>query len=467
VVFRLCCLIIFAIPLSVYSQYYTKLFEDLIPREITKNAKYIEMTETNFETYADIHPDLVYYYIEYLNSFLAKKINKPALNYFNILAHYRKKYETEKQDWLTKQKEEIELKVENRFKREKITSYIANFQKPSEPYSITPPDLPINENLKNYVCYAILSQSDTLSYNAGEDYQSKINKKAAFDNLKFNESIKNLEGDDDTDRSKAAIQIVRKWYLFSEATLERFGSKPGYDLHNLLESMYDKIETKNLTKIFINVSGILPALQQLPKTDKLIFTGDKTYDLNSEIVYYAIAKVGFGAHIRLKDEKLPFSFIEITGAYILFQDPKVKDKEFNIRLGQTTRILGQSYVEVQNYILGEIKSGSSYGISLDFNTPVAYFTDNISFDLGIELAHFEYKSYVTFLHESYRVKYGVRQDYKAVTDKRTVTQNKFLVMPKFSFNYSPLKELDARLSLAANRYDVFFELALKMKMISF
>ncbi|MBU1678327.1 MAG: hypothetical protein KKD86_05650, partial [Bacteroidetes bacterium] len=77
-VFRLCCLIIFAIPLSVYSQYYTKLFEDLIPREITKNAKYIEMTETNFETYADIHPDLVYYYIEYLNSFLAKKINKPA-----------------------------------------------------------------------------------------------------------------------------------------------------------------------------------------------------------------------------------------------------------------------------------------------------------------------------------------------------------------------------------------------------
>jgi len=69
------------------AQTYVNLFREYLPQNYLKEEDIVEQMEYNLNQYAMTNPDLIYYYLNYLNSIEEQKIFNRDSNYYNILQY--------------------------------------------------------------------------------------------------------------------------------------------------------------------------------------------------------------------------------------------------------------------------------------------------------------------------------------------------------------------------------------------
>ncbi len=82
---RTAILFILLSSVQVFSQNYLPLFSGYMPESIMKDEDFKNQVNINIGHYASVNPDLVYYYIMYIDKRFGEKITNPDSNYYNLL----------------------------------------------------------------------------------------------------------------------------------------------------------------------------------------------------------------------------------------------------------------------------------------------------------------------------------------------------------------------------------------------
>ena len=82
-----CLVLIIYSSQPLMAQTYVNLFAEYLPQKYLEDEEKVEQMEYNLNQFAMTNPDLIYLYLNYLNSVEEQKIFSRDSNYFNILQY--------------------------------------------------------------------------------------------------------------------------------------------------------------------------------------------------------------------------------------------------------------------------------------------------------------------------------------------------------------------------------------------
>lgn len=81
----ICIITLITLAPTIFSQSNIQLFSDYLPEEYLSEEEKLEQLEVNLDQYAKVNPDLIYYYLNYLDLIVEQNVYDRDSNYYNIL----------------------------------------------------------------------------------------------------------------------------------------------------------------------------------------------------------------------------------------------------------------------------------------------------------------------------------------------------------------------------------------------
>ncbi len=224
-------LFVFSISLC-FAQETADLYKDYIPSVVKKNYSTMQQVSAPMAAYAEIHPDLIYYYIKYLHERFdpASNDNYFKENFLKIKTIYSNNYN----NWLNKIKKEINNENIDNYLKETCLNYV-------EDHKLTVTKNPkldfsskTDSTLLNFFTVRYYTQNADLKFDENKNYyKEKIeleNKRAEL----FMQMINYPSNFNKEDLNK----VFDSWNIFEDLNLSRQNIKPSLIITKVLKN-YD------------------------------------------------------------------------------------------------------------------------------------------------------------------------------------------------------------------------------------
>ena len=169
--FIFCILLIYISLAQVsHSQSNVQLFSDYLPEEYLKDEDKLEQVEINLNYYAEVNPDLIYYFLNYLDALVNKKISNRDSNYYNILQYEISLSSKYNNEWVDQKLDEVDSIQEPELILDELKSLLDDFrvkEQESPKYSVK---LNVDENLQKFFSYKSLVKDTAVIYDPNIDY---------------------------------------------------------------------------------------------------------------------------------------------------------------------------------------------------------------------------------------------------------------------------------------------------------
>ena len=199
-----------------FPQNLVSIFKDYLPPEVSSNKTFSNQISAALKGYSDRNPDLIYYYINFLNEKLGEYADG---DYFlNTFPKIRKDYLSKFNNWVVKlQKEIIDRNADKSLTRLCI-DFLDDYYNEDLKSEVIP-DLKsrTDENLKDFFVVKFYLQDKEMRYNPDEDYQMGRMKIEQQKLSTLDEMIKHPETYSKSDLKN----IIRKWYMFDNYRNDR------------------------------------------------------------------------------------------------------------------------------------------------------------------------------------------------------------------------------------------------------
>ena len=229
---------------NTFSQSYFKLFSDYLPVNYLNTEDKREQVDINLNQLAQINPDLIYYYIKYLNLMGAQRVTNRDSNYYNMLQYGISVSSKQNNDWVMEEIEHAEKLAPSKLIFNRVESKLEDFivsQSDIPKYSV---ELEVDKNLQKYFSYKCLTKDTCLSYNETLDYtsvvDSLIEKSLSESQLRHSVFKNNM-----SKISEADMQKLHDYHLFSKGFS---GGHRGKIEFNLAEYLLSSIHLPEFTE---------------------------------------------------------------------------------------------------------------------------------------------------------------------------------------------------------------------------
>ena len=416
-------------------------YEDFIPQKLMQSVEFRNTIESNLSYNANIHPNLIYYYIENLKSFYIDGITNPDSNYLNQLRYYRIQYLNERSSWAKKQIQNIAEITDLKLKRNAMSEYYDDIiEKPKENTKEII-HLEKDDNLQEFFNYLFFSKQKS-SYDDTKDY-FQINKNLIDNTVSIlNNEYKNFNNFDFDQKIEKIEKDIKFWFLTSNYESNKYGFHTNYAASELSIQTFDKsFFTRNTFLVGLAINGFPTSFPQIKKTylfrDKPIptFNNPISFDFPVTLSYNPIFSAYLGYQFAIKPELELFSYIKVKIGYTLIlakYDDDNKDKTF---YSFTYNYVSSNIKQVYVYKDAGAVQNSNHQAFIKVVTPVLYLNKNIYFELGVDLA-------ARFLKYDYQIQ---KQSVREENDQQTVESIEYL---NFAFN-------DSKMNISPNLSMIF------------
>jgi hypothetical protein len=365
-----------------YSQNYLQLFSGYIPDAITKNDDFKKQVDVNIGNYASVNPDLVYYYIMYINKRFGEKIISADSNYYNLLREKDHEYRILRNEWVKNEMlgaDEIEPGILSTAVKNNLSDI---FWKDEVKYRDTLKILTVDVKLQAYFAYLIVTGIKA-EYNSETDYSSGIIK-GLKEKSEYFENEFASSGDIDQAKRYELIEAALNFsYLFNNGYLDKYRQDTDIHLYRFLYGMMvDDFTQRNSLR-----AGVLYLRDNFKRESELIFkeTPFPYFHLENK----AVVKINSGlwgeVGIRLatREYKTPFSYLELDAGYVLITDIKIDDdiKSQVIHWDSYQPSTGKhAYI---TYTINKNNDTKHFAVYGHISTPVYFFLKNLYVDAGL------------------------------------------------------------------------------------
>ncbi len=366
---------------QIFSQNYLPLFSGYIPDSVMKDDDFKNQVDINIRYYAGVNPDLVYYYIMYVDKRFGENIFSADSNYYNLLREKDYEFRNGRNEWVENEMKPVDNILPG-ILSSAIKRYLSDLYKKKMKKYESLIELPVDENLLNYFSYLIASRKKT-DYDNKTDYKSKakqmLKEKSEYFKRMFSEA-KNL---DQSQRYELVESSLNFPYLFSNGYLEKYKQNTELHLYKFINKMIkDDYVQRNSLK-----AGIFYF-----KTD---FKNSKSLDFTEEpFPYFHLeskdeVKIGtgifldLGFRLGLRNYRTPFSYVEVDAGYGITTDFTAEDNidPFIIHMDSYQPLTGTH--TIVTYTLTERNESRHYELYGRVSTPVYYFTRNLFIEASI------------------------------------------------------------------------------------
>jgi hypothetical protein len=196
-------------PMFCFPQEYVKLYNDYLPVLVSSNQNYTEQISSAIKIYGDINPELIYFYLNYIQNKIDP--NSGSDYFYKNFIDIKRIYENRFNDWIVRLKKEILLKNDNEKVIDFCTSYLDEFLD-DEITSVQVKDLDsmTDSNLRDFLAVKYYTLDLYLKYDKKENYELK---RKGLEDLKlsgFEDMVIHPSNYNKNDVS----QMVLSWYLF-------------------------------------------------------------------------------------------------------------------------------------------------------------------------------------------------------------------------------------------------------------
>ena len=380
------------------SQTYVDLFSEYLPKEYLKHSNKVEQMEISLTQLSRINPDLIYYYLSYLEYITERKIFSRDSNYYNILQYEVSLSSKYNNEWVDKKLDEVDSIHEPELILGELKSLLDDFrvkEQESPKYSVK---LNVDKNLQKFFSYKSLVKDTTIIYDPNIDYSEavKVTIENIISSLKL-ESVSDQSGKNELDKS--SLDFLYQHHIFSKGFCDGYGNSIEFDYLKYLISLIDYSEFKEYAGIIFSFS--LEAIQTGFPSENVSepYLPFKEYTIKQPDNTLLLYDLSVGYRIKFKEFKGAFSYLDVN---IGLGYGNKKDKN-NVETQKIDKYVFKWEGQPGNFTLlfngtinsisWEIKNFSSFSSSV--NLPVYYLNKNLFFEIGLQYKYLFWESSIT------------------------------------------------------------------------
>jgi hypothetical protein len=380
------------------AQTYVNLFREYLPQNYLKEEDIVEQMEYNLNQYAMTNPDLIYYYLNYLNSIEEQKIFNRDSNYYNILQYENSISNALNNNWVEEEIINSKNLSEIEWIDRELESMLDEFRAPELSAPKNSIILRIDKNLQKFYTYKCLTRDSSTAYDERIDYQNLIE-------LTIENFISGLRTEYQAHKSnenyipKLKLDDLLQYHFFSSGFSEGQNRKLEFSISEYLLSLIDISNFMEYSGILFGISTELTKFEfpgvSINET-YLPFQEYTTSNTTSEIMFYLLSA---GYRFKLKDYKAAFSHLDLSIGYSVAckeisgaSDMMIIDKYFFIWEGEPGNftLLFDGTIDSLTWELNDYLSVTS-----NIYLPIFYLNHDIYFELGL---HYQYLHTVYFIN---------------------------------------------------------------------
>jgi len=426
---------------NAQAQKFIDLFKNELPNKLIENNAYKKQAELELTHILKIHPHLIYYYFQYLDSLLTTKNIVPGRNQRESSKYLtvRKYYSYRNSLWLSEEYALLE-KAEPNFSQPR--KFFENFNLDNNIMGYK--EEAFDNNLRSYFAYKFYTKDTLLEYSAKIDYEdlSYKTQKGMYEELlktaDFFDDLSNIN------QIKFVESCVENWYLFTEMFSYKNSEK--IKPYQFAIKCYS-IEIENYNEILASVflseymNPIIHyddtyVLEEYMQED---LTTPALFEFPIKISSMPYLSIGLGYKITTKEASKMFSHISIKG-YYTFMETSVDMESLNSTFFvYTIRALPPDFIggdtskrEIMVYNSSATKPKALSGY-FEILTPLYFLTDRIYAEIGGAL-EIDYVSFELNFQKTFMVVSGYGKDLKIIASSYP---EKFKNYSYSKFNYHP------------------------------
>lgn len=385
------------------------LFKNELPTTLIENNAYKEQTKIELTHISKIHPNLIYYYFQYLDSLLTTKYivvgrNQRASNkYFAV----RKYYSYRNSLWLSEEYASLEEAEPNYTQPRKFFENF-NLDKNMTEYK----DELYDNNLRSYFTYKFYTKDTSLEYSTKIDYEDlsyniqKVMYEELLKTADFFDYLSNIN------QIKFVESCVENWYLFTEMfSYENSEKIKPYQYaikcYNIEIDNYNEILASIFLAEYMNPIIHYDDTYVLEEYLRDDLTTPALFEFSIKISSMPYLSIGLGYKIAIREASKMLSSISIKG-YYTFMETNVDMESLNnsfyvyiIRTFPPDFIGGDTSkreIFVYNSSASKPKALSGF---FEISTPFYFLTDSFYTEIGgaveIDYVSFELNFQKTFM----------------------------------------------------------------------
>jgi hypothetical protein len=379
---------IFVIAIQIKAQDLTRSYALYLPAIVSENKEYHEQINASLQYYARLNPELIYYYIKYLDARFNQKISNLDSNYYNYLLAREKELVPERNEWVSEQKNQAWVYVNSWIEYRKIASLYNEFEaerSDATEVKITPET---NEKLKDYFIYLYLSIPNHVNFDQNADYKKLITSrtKAITTNLGLaNENATELSN---TEKDSIVETALHYPFLLKSYSRKYFENTMDFELYELVDRLYkDEYSIKN--EVFVTGSYLLGGIEgeenfNLSGERFPFYAGPNQYDLKVEARNNFNAGVGF--KLKLIEKKSLLSYLKFVLLYGVGTVAENKSDYPRVRFLNT--ILPGRKAFRGNIYAEDISFSNKRYFQVMASFPVMWIFRDLSVEIGISYSNF-------------------------------------------------------------------------------
>ena len=382
-------LLILLLATTVHSQDIASLYSEFLPRAVINDTPYLNSVIQRIEEKAKINPELIYFYIAFLDKQFNENSTQPDVfknnGYVRIVEQY---YGAERNEWIeslmkTVKKSNIHKQIKNKINKHLQKFIIQSLSDSLEKTAFVIPDT----NAMHYYSSIYIRGAKTDSYDPAVNYyrlkKGVMHQKRMFFVAMYNQIIeqKGIE------YLEAIDELLNFWYLYKDNfCLRQQDLETGPFITDFFAKAYQNHYHFNEGRNLYFISGV--SLQRISsRMDHIIgyyyFTTHepKGIDINKTLSCY---QAGFfiGGRYHLPKRYLsPFSYIEFKAFYsthIASQNESIDDTKDWETIHYSTH-----YREHYDITNSKIQIKNSHYFQLQFSTPLISLKDKIIIECAV------------------------------------------------------------------------------------
>ena len=414
------------------------LFKNYLPNDVKLKDSLIIQAGAPLKAYAEINPDLIYYYIKYLEAkFKESSSDKYFLDNFNkIICRYRTQYLT----WINSLIGEIKSKDIDKQLMNECMNYIDSYSFSISGDTCIDPFPKTNFSLLNFFVVKYYSNDTSLTYSTFIDYKAIRDSLELLKSSPLNDMLNNPLA-----YTKDDLKILfDNWFIYSESNTFRSLSSAIIDVmreYLLNDRLYGNLTfSLGLSNLRNNIT-IPGNLYDSP--DFALPDSEQVYN-NQTITLSLNYKLFLSRYI------LPFSYLnaQLSFGYSFVNKSFKEDSLY--RMANVEGVPNRNKIMI--FSQNDVKMKSAEYFSLNLSTPIFYIRHRFSIDVGAGMAIFinNYDLNYSYTYRKFDSNFYapvVLEEYNSGPITKNKTSSHFTYYPllniKFYLNRSFLLELSA------------------------
>ncbi len=419
---------------SIQGQQLIDLYLPVIPQKLLDTPEEKQMVETNLEFYADIHPDLIGYYLMHLKSYFKDGNKDPEKNNLNLLKMKRGEYQELRKEWAEDQIAEInksdlhrsqkKIASENYAELIKREDFIQKFKFDQQ--------IPLDSNYHEYIS-GIFFSNKFEEYEPTRDYKLK-NRIFVHDIINSIELQKMASSSmSETEKENLLNRIKKYWYIIGKKGQKRYSISTSFEAYELSELLLTGKYPAERGLYFTLGSALSVIPVDIPHN--FSFFNDLEMPLVvPERVHVrpgTLFDAGIGYRLIIGEDSKPLSVLDFLAQYKYSKNEYLDDNVDKI-LRQDSYNAGGG-LKYRTFASSGFEESSSHTFSLFIQSPMIYLNEKSIISAGI----------VTHLH-TMNVKYKITEysgtnipdDHQGADSYEQIEQNYLSFSPVISYKYN-------------------------------